>query len=67
VKESYCATAKKAAEGLIKGGSLYNEIMNRDPAWLNEILATVEEELSEKYGSAPMVAPMKAIISQAWK
>jgi len=67
VKESFCTTAKKAAEGLTRGGSLYNEIMNRNPAWLEEIHATVEKELSEKYGSAPMIAPMKAIVSQAWK
>jgi hypothetical protein len=29
--------------------------------------STIEKELSEKYGAAPMVAPMRAVVSQAWK
>lgn len=66
-KESVCATSKRAAEGMTIGGSLYNEIMNRNPAWLSEIQSTVEKELSEKYGAAPMVASMRAVVSQAWK
>ncbi len=66
-KSSYCETAKEAAFGLTQGGSLYNEIMNRNPAWLEEITSIVEKELGEKYGIAPMVAPMKAIVCQAWK
>jgi ubiquinone/menaquinone biosynthesis C-methylase UbiE len=66
-KESFCSTSKKAAEGLTIGGSLFNEIMNRNPEWLGEIQSTVERELSAKYGAAPMIAPMKAVISQAWK
>jgi hypothetical protein len=41
--------------------------MKRNPAWMDEIMTAVEKELSEKYGSAPMRAPMSAIISQAWK
>jgi ubiquinone/menaquinone biosynthesis C-methylase UbiE len=66
-KNSICATAKEATYGLVQGGSLYNEIIKRNPAWLEEITATVENELAEKYGNAPMVAPMRAIICQAWK
>jgi ubiquinone/menaquinone biosynthesis C-methylase UbiE/rhodanese-related sulfurtransferase len=66
-KESFCTSAKIAAEGLTIGGSIYNEIMDRNPAWLGEIQSTVEKELSEKYGAEPMVAPMKAVITQAWK
>ncbi len=66
-KESFCASAKKASEGMTKGGPLYNEIINRNPAWVDEILSTVEKELSDKYGSAPMIAPMKAVVCQAWK
>ncbi len=66
-KKSICATAKEATYGLVHGGSLYNEIIQRNPAWLGEIMASVEKELTEKYGAAPMVAPMRAIISQAWK
>lgn len=66
-KNSVCATAKEAAYGLVQGGSLYNEIVKRNPGWLSEITAIVESELAEKYGTAPMVAPMRAIICQAWK
>ncbi len=66
-KNTISTTAREAAQGLVKGGSLYNEILKQNPAWLDEIILTVEKELSEKYGSAPMIAPMSAIISQAWK
>ena len=66
-KNSICATAKEATYGLVQGGSLYHEIIKRNPDWLTEIAAIVENELAEKYGAAPMVAPMKAIICQAWK
>jgi hypothetical protein len=41
--------------------------MKRNPAWIEEIKTLVEKELNAKYGSAPMVAPMSAVISQAWK
>ena len=66
-KNSICATAKEATYGLVMGGSLYNEIIKRNPEWLGEISAIVEKELKEKYGAAPTVAPMQAIICQAWK
>lgn len=66
-KDSACTTAKKAAIGLVQSGSLYEEIKNRNPAWIDEIIITVEKELSEKFGVAPMIAPISAVISQAWK
>lgn len=66
-KVSVSATAKEAAFGLTQGGSIYNEIMKRNPAWIDEIKETVEKELTEKYGAAPMIAPMRALITQAWK
>lgn len=66
-KNSVCLTAKEAAFGLVQGGSLYNEIIKRKPEWLSEITANVEIELSEKYGAAPMIAPMRALITQAAK
>ena len=55
-------TAKKAANALIKGGSLYNEISKRNPAWIDEIISVVAKELAETYGEAPMKAPMSAVI-----
>jgi len=66
-KLSVSQTAKDAAEGLAQGGAIYNEIMKRNPAWIDEIKVSAEEELAKKFGAAPMVAPMSALISQAWK
>jgi len=64
---SVSATAKEAANGLVKWGPLYEVIMRRTPAAINEIKAEVEKELTEKFGAAPMVAPISALITQVWK
>ena len=66
-KVSISSSAKEATEGLAQGGSIYNEIMSRNPAWIEEIKTSVEKELAKKFGETPMVAPMSAVISQAWK
>jgi ubiquinone/menaquinone biosynthesis C-methylase UbiE len=66
-KSSISNTAKEAAEGLMKGGSLSDEIMKRSPLGIEEIMTLLERELAQKFGEAPMVAPMSAVISQAWK
>ena len=66
-KKSVCVSAKEAAYGLLHGGSLYNEIIKRDATWLTEISETVESELASRYGDSPMIAPMRALISQATK
>ena len=66
-KESIGETSEKATYGLINGGSLYNEIVKRDPALIGQITASVEEILSQRYGHAPMISPMSAIITRAWK
>ncbi len=67
IKSSFCRTAKEAVNGLAQGGMIYNEIMKRNPAWMDEIKDMAEKELSEKFGAEPMIAPMSALISQAWK
>ena len=64
---SVCPTAKQAATGLVDGGFVFKEIRQNNPEWINEIKSKLEKELSEKFGAAPMIAPMSAIISQAWK
>jgi len=64
---SYSDSAKDATEGLTQGGLIYNEIMNNNPASMDEIKSEVEKQLTEKFGAAPMVAPMSALITQAWK
>lgn len=68
VRESISPSAGEAAEALLtKGGAIYNEIMSRNPAWLDEIKMLVEKELAEKFGNSPMVAKMSAVFGQAWK
>jgi ubiquinone/menaquinone biosynthesis C-methylase UbiE len=66
-KKSVSATARLATIGMVQGGSIYHEIIKRDPSWLEEISESVEKELTEKYGASPMVASMRALITQAWK
>jgi ubiquinone/menaquinone biosynthesis C-methylase UbiE len=66
-KISVSPSAKEAANGLAQGGSIYNEIMKSNPAWIEEIKETVEKELAEKFGASPLQAPMRALITQAWK
>ena len=66
-KLSISPTAKEASEGLTQGGVIYNVIMSQNPKWIEEIKVSVQKELAEKFGAEPMVAPMSAVISQAWK
>ncbi|MET0462896.1 MAG: class I SAM-dependent methyltransferase [Chitinophagaceae bacterium] len=63
---SVAATAREAADGLLKGG-VYDDINKQNPDWLYEIKTKLEKELTEKFGAAPMVAPMSAVICEAWK
>ena len=67
VRDSISPSAEEASEGLTKGGSIYNEIMSRNPAWVDEIKMKVQKELSEKFGDSPMRATMSALVCQAWK
>jgi ubiquinone/menaquinone biosynthesis C-methylase UbiE len=66
-KNSVSESAAYTAEGLTQGGSIYNEIMQRNPEWVKEIRVEVEKELGEKFGVIPMVAPMQALICSAGK
>ncbi|MEO5682800.1 MAG: methyltransferase domain-containing protein [Chitinophagaceae bacterium] len=67
VQVSVSPTAKEAAYGLIKGGPYYKQSKKDNPALIEEITIKVEKELAEKFGTAPMVAPISAVIIQAWK
>ena len=64
---SVSETATEAANGFVEGGGIYEEIKKRNPASIDEIKMKLEIELTEKFGAAPMVAPMSAVICQAWK
>ncbi len=66
-KLSYSPSAKFATEALTQGGVIYDDIMRINPAWMDEIRAELEKQLTAKFGSAPMTAPMSALITQAWK
>jgi ubiquinone/menaquinone biosynthesis C-methylase UbiE len=66
-QSSISPTAKEAVNALTHGGVIYDEIIKRNPAWMHEIRIDVERELAEKFGTAPMIAPMSAVITQAWK
>ncbi len=65
-KMAIAESVSEAAFGLSHGGSLYNEIMNRNPAWIDEINEKLEKELLEKFGDSPMQAPMSAVICEAF-
>ncbi|CAD0219767.1 class I SAM-dependent methyltransferase [Chryseobacterium sp. D764] len=64
---SICTTAKETAAGLVEGGFVFKEIRQHYPEWMDEIKIELEKKLSEKYGAEPMIAPMSAVINQAWK
>jgi ubiquinone/menaquinone biosynthesis C-methylase UbiE len=64
---SVSPSAKEAAHGLVEGGSVYEEVKKRNPAWIAEIKIKVEKALAEKFGAAPMIAPISAVVCQAWK
>ena len=64
---SVCPTAKEAATGLVEGGFVFKEIRQHHSEWINEIKMRLENELTEKFGAAPMIAPISAVISEAWK
>ncbi|KRT16531.1 hypothetical protein ASU31_10235 [Pedobacter ginsenosidimutans] len=64
---SVSPTAKEAACGLVEWGPVYEEIKKHNPSCIDEIKIKVEKELAEKFGAAPMIAPISAVFSQAWK
>ncbi|TBO40048.1 class I SAM-dependent methyltransferase [Pedobacter kyonggii] len=64
---SVSPTAKEAACGLVEWGPVYEEIKKHNPNCIEEIKIKVEKELAEKFGTAPMIAPISAVFSQAWK
>jgi ubiquinone/menaquinone biosynthesis C-methylase UbiE len=61
---SVSTTAKEATNGLVEWGPLYEDIMRHNAAAMDEIKANVEKKLTERFGAAPMVAPISALITQ---
>jgi len=67
-QSSISPSAREAAHVLVEGGGvIYDEIKKRNPAWITELKTKVEKELAEKFGAAPMIAPISAVVCQAWK
>jgi len=66
-KDSQCRSAEDATEALIQAGAISSEIMSLKPALISEIKSLLAKELGKRYGKVPMVAPMSAVIAQAWK
>jgi len=64
---SETASAQEAAAGFVKGSPLYKDLAQRMPQRMEEIQSTLETALAEKFGAAPMRAPISAIITQGWK
>ena len=60
-------SAEEVAKGLACGGSIYNDIMKRNPKWIPQIKSDIEKELAENYGDAPMKSPMCALFTTARK
>jgi ubiquinone/menaquinone biosynthesis C-methylase UbiE len=57
-------TAEDAASGFVDGDS---EIKKGNTNRIGEIKTEVAKEFAEKFGAAPMIAPMSALIAQTWK
>ena len=64
---SIAASAKEVATGIVDGGFIFDEIRQRNPEQMDAIKSELEKELAEKFGAAPMIAPMSAVICQARK
>lgn len=64
---SVSPTASEAAIGFIQGGSIFGKIKKSNPAMIKEIKIELEKDLAAKFGAAPMVAPISAVITQAYK
>ena len=60
-------SAKEAALGFVQAGSVYDKIRKRKPGSIDEIKIKLEKELADQFGDAPMIVPISALISQAWK
>jgi SAM-dependent methyltransferase len=60
-------SAKEAALGFVQGGSVYDEVRKRKPGSIDEIKSRLEKEFAGQFGDAPMIVPISALISQAWK
>ena len=64
-KESRAARARDAAEALMMGTPFRMELMARDPGGLASLVDTTEAALIARYGTGPIVAPIRALVGTA--
>ena len=64
---SVIPSAKQAALGFVKAGSVFDDVRKHKPHSIDEIKTRLEKELADQFGDAPMNVPISALISQAWK
>jgi ubiquinone/menaquinone biosynthesis C-methylase UbiE len=66
-KTAVSVSAGEVATGLAYAGTMYNELMKRSPELVPQIKAEIEKGIIEKFGDAPMKAPMRAVFTTAVK
>jgi ubiquinone/menaquinone biosynthesis C-methylase UbiE len=66
-KTARADSAKEMAASLTQGGTIYDAIVKRNPDWVPQIQSAIEKELTEKFGAAPMLSPMRAVVVTATK
>ncbi len=64
-KESRVARARDAAEALMLGTPFRMEMMARDPDGLPALVDATEAALIRRYGTGPIVAPIRALVMTA--
>lgn len=64
---SFIATAKDAAHGLVEGSRVHKPIRQQNSGDIDKLKLKLEAELAARFGAAPMIAPISAVISTAWK
>lgn len=66
-KKAIATSSEDAAISGVKGGQIYNEIMKRNPAALEKFFETLVKEFKARFGDAPMISSMQAVVSRGWK
>lgn len=66
-KVAVSPSAKEAAEKLTRGGSIYEEIIRNNRDGLDEVRAILQAEFARRFGASPLMAPMRALITEAEK
>lgn len=66
-KQAVAQSAMDIALNAGKSGPTGREIMKKNPCALQHFIDALYAELKMNFGDQPMIAPMRAIVSQGWK